>query len=48
MTERESISSGMYRVIQLNFTPEIDVFHMLIDRYLPILSMTSLKRNFRV
>ena len=28
-----------YRVVQLNFTPEIDVFHMLFERYLLIFSM---------
>ena len=26
-----------YRVVQLNFTPEIEVSYMLFERYLPIL-----------
>ena len=34
-----------YRVVQLNFTPEIEVFYMLFDRYLSIFSLTSLKQH---
>ena len=32
------------RVVQLNFTPDIEVFYMLLERYNSILSMTSLKQ----
>ena len=35
---------SLYRVVQLNFTPEIKVFYMLIDRSFSIFSMTSLKQ----
>ena len=36
----------LYRVVQLNFTPEIEAFYMLLDyRYLSIFSMTSLKQH---
>ena len=34
---------GYYRVVQLNFTPE--VFYMLFDRSLSIFSMASLKHH---
>ena len=34
-----------YRVVQLNFSPEIEVFYMLLERSLSIFSMTSLKQN---
>ena len=34
-----------YRVVQLNFTPEIEVVFMLFDRSLPIFSMTSLNQH---
>ena len=34
-----------YRVLQMNFTPEIEVFYRLFDRYLSIFSMTSLKQH---
>ena len=32
-----------YRVVQLDFTPEIEVLYMLFERYLSIFSMTSIK-----
>ena len=40
------------RVVQLNLTPEIEIFYMRFDRSLPIFSRTSLKQymeyfNFR-
>ena len=35
----------MNEVVQLNFTPEIEVFYMLFYRYLSTFSMTSLKQN---
>ena len=35
----------MYRVVQLNFTPETEVPYMLFDRSLSIFSMTSLKQH---
>ena len=34
-----------FRVVQPNFTPEIEVFYMLFERYLSIFSMTSLKQH---
>ena len=34
-----------YRVVQLSFTPEIEVFYMLFKRSLSIYSMTSLKQH---
>ena len=36
---------GYYRVVQLNFTPEIEVFYLLFEISLPIFSMTSLKQH---
>merc|ERR1712037_472201 len=36
---------AMYRMVQQNFTPEIEVFYMLFDRSLSIFSMTSLKQH---
>ena len=38
---------SLYRVVQLNFTPEIDVhvFYMLFDRYLSMLNMISPKHH---
>ena len=36
---------GNYRVVQLNFTPEIEVFYVLLHRSLPIYDTTSLKKN---
>ena len=33
-----------YRVVEINITPEIEVFHMLFYRSLSIFSMTSLKQ----
>ena len=35
----------VFRVVQLNFTPEIEVFYMLLDRSLTIFSTTSLKQH---
>ena len=35
----------MNEVVQLNFTPEIEVFYILFDRSLSISSMTSLKQH---
>ena len=32
-------------VVQLNFTPDIEVFHMLFERPLSIFSMTSVKQH---
>ena len=47
-TEFEKFSLElMYRVVRLNFTPEIKVFYMLLDRYLPIFTMTSLKQHMK-
>ena len=42
----------MYRVVQLNFTPGMEVFYVRFDRSLSFLSMKSLKQqmdyfNFR-
>ena len=34
-----------YRVVQLNFTPEIEVFYLLFEISLPIFSMKSLKQH---
>ena len=34
-----------YKVVQLNLTPEIEVFYMLFDRSLSIFSITSLKHH---
>ena len=34
--------SGIYRVVQLNFTTEVKVIYMLFNRSLSIFSMTSL------
>ena len=34
-------------MVQLNFTPEIEVFYMLLDRYLSIFSFTSLKHHIQ-
>ena len=36
---------SLYRVVQLNFTPEIEVFDMQFDRSHSIFSMTSLKQQ---
>ena len=35
----------LYRLVQLNSTPEIEIFHMLFDRSLSIFSMKSLKQH---
>ena len=35
----------VYRVVQPNLIPEIEVFYMLFDRSLSILSMTSHKQH---
>ena len=32
-------------VVQLNFTPEIEIFYMLFERYISIFSMASLKQH---
>ena len=42
--EEEEVPAS-YRVVQLNFTPETEVFYMLFDRFLTISSMTSLKQH---
>ena len=34
-----------YRVVQVNFTPESEVFYMLFERYFSIVSVTSLKQH---
>ena len=39
------MSSTIYRLVQLNLTPEIQVFHMLFDRSLTPFSMSSLKQH---
>ena len=39
------IFQALYRVVQLNFTPEIEVFYMLFERSLSIFNMTSLKQH---
>ena len=39
------ISPTTYKVVQLNLTPEIEVFDMLFDRSLSIFSMTFLKQH---
>ena len=39
------LNRSLYRVVQLNFTPEIEVFYVLFDRSLSIFSMTSLKQS---
>ena len=39
------IMRDMYRVVQLNLTPEIEVFFMQFDRCLSIFSATSLKQH---
>ena len=36
-----------YKVVQLNFTPEIEVFYMLFERDLSIFSMTSLEQHIK-
>ena len=35
----------LYRVVQLNLTPEIEVFYMVLTKSFSIFSMTSLKRH---
>ena len=40
---RSKTTPPLHRVVQLNFTPEIEVFHMLFDRF--YFSMTSLKQH---
>ena len=44
--ERFAESEEMYRVVQLNFTQEIDVFCMMFDRDLSIFTMTSVKKAY--
>ena len=34
----------VYTVVKLNFTPEIEIFHMLFEISLSICSITSLKQ----
>ena len=36
-----------YRVVQLNFTPEIEVFYMLLERSLSFFSVTSFKQHMK-
>ena len=45
----EVIWSGgrLYRVVQLNLIPEIEVFYMLLDRFHPIFSRSSLKQHIQ-
>ena len=38
---------GMYRVVQLNFIPDIEVFYMLFEKSLFNLKMTSLKQHIQ-
>ena len=38
-------SRTYYWVVKLNFTPEIEIFFVLLARYLSIFSVTSLKLN---
>ena len=40
-------TSAIYRVVQLNFTPEIEVFYMLFEICLSIFSMNSLKEHIQ-
>ena len=42
---RRYIRFSMYRVVQLDFTPEIEVFYMSSERSLYIFSITSLKQQ---
>ena len=44
---RRSFVAQQYRVVQLNSTQEIAVFGMLLDRSLPIFSMTFLKQHMK-
>ena len=37
----QSFKGRLYRVVQLNFTPEVEVFHMLFYRSLSIVSTGS-------
>ena len=49
VAERREVKVGLllslYRVVQLNFTPEIEVFSMLFERYLTIFGMACLKQH---
>ena len=38
---------GTYRVVQLNFTLEIEVFYMLFEKDHSIFSMTSLRQHIK-
>ena len=37
----------MYRLVQLSFTPEIEVIYMVLEISLSIFSMTSLKQHMK-
>ena len=39
------LGSTGYRVVQLKFTPEIEVSYMMFESYLSIFSMASLKQH---
>ena len=39
------IRLSLYREVQLNLTPEIEVFYMMFGRYPSIFSMKSLKQH---
>ena len=41
----KSVVLTLYRVVQLNFSPEIEVFYMLFERSLSLFSMTPLKQH---
>ena len=41
----KSVVLTLYRVVQLNFTPEIEVFDMLFERSLSLFSRTPLKQH---
>ena len=41
-----NLNLKVYRVVQLNFTPEIEVFYMLVDRSLSNFSMTYVILQF--
>ena len=42
-TKLPRMYTGLYRVVQLNFTPEIEVFYVLVFRSLSIFSMMFLE-----
>ena len=47
MRRRQNVAAATqsYRVVQLNFTPEIEAFYRLFDRSLSIISNASLKQH---